>query len=55
MKTQTIKLDDNKPISEILGALLFECVEMYAPLPPLSTPWYLLVLLSTPYNVVLLV
>ena len=54
MKTQTIKLDDKKPQSAILGALLFECVEMYAPLPPLSTPWYRSVLLSTPYDVVLL-
>ena len=38
----------NKPPQAILGAVLFECVEMYAPLPPLSTPWYSLVLLGTP-------
>ncbi len=55
---QTKQFAMAKPPQAILGAVLFECVEMYAPLPSLSTPWYSLVLLSTPwyswYSLVLL-
>ena len=54
MAKQNAQVDSAKPPATILGAVLFECVEMYAPLPPLSTRWYGLVLLSTPYDVVLL-
>ena len=54
-KQKTMQDYSAKPPATILGAVLFECVEMYAPLPPLSTPWYSLVLLSTPDDVVLLV
>ena len=35
---QTKQFAMAKPPQAILGAVLFECVEMYAPLPPLSTP-----------------
>jgi hypothetical protein len=52
---QNLQFAMAKPPHAILGAVLFECVEMYAPLPPLSTPWYSLVLLGTPwYSLVLL-
>jgi hypothetical protein len=35
---QTKQFAMRKPPQAILGAVLFECVEMYAPLPSLSTP-----------------
>ena len=35
---QTKQFAMAKPPQAILGAVLFECVEMYAPLPSLSTP-----------------
>ena len=39
MAKQNAQVDSAKPPATILGAVLFECVEMYAPLPPLSTPY----------------
>ena len=37
-KQKTMQDYSAKPPATILGAVLFECVEMYAPLPSLSTP-----------------